>query len=382
MPEDQSPAPQNRPDQPETIAIDDAGRPLNTKPKSRWHWHHFSRRTKILVSAVILAVILGIGAFIFLGDSALAPGGSQKSAKTTVPSPLTGIEVKPELAARPVTGIMIENSQDARPQSGLRDAGVVFEAIAEGGITRFLTLFQEATPQYIGPVRSLRPYYIDWANGFDAAIAHVGGAPKALKQIRNGGKDLDQFFNAGAYWRISSRPAPHNVYTSFKNLDKLNRQKGYKHSKFTSWPRKAESPRQVPKASTIKIGISGPEFNIIYTYNKDGNNYTRKEGGVAHLSTSSANPKSAKVIRPKVVIAMVVPFGLDRDGHHSDYDTLGRGFAYIFQDGGANKVTWVKKDRTSQIKFLDAEGNPVALNAGQTWVTVIDSKGDVGYSSK
>jgi hypothetical protein len=104
---------------------------------------------------------------------------------------------------------MIENSPDARPQSGLQDAGVVVEAIAEGGITRFLTLFQESQPQYIGPVRSLRPYYIDFAAPFQAGIAHVGGSPEALSRVRNGSyRDLDQFFNSAYFSRISARPAP------------------------------------------------------------------------------------------------------------------------------------------------------------------------------
>ena len=157
---------------------------------------------------------------------------------------------------------MIENSLDARPQSGINQAGVIFEAIAEGGITRFITLYQEAQPQYVGPVRSLRPYYIDWAAAFDAPIAHVGGSPDALKQIRNGGKDLDQFFNPGAYWRQSTRAAPHNVYTSFKNMDKLNKAKGYKSSKFTPWPRKEDSPLETPTAATIKVSISSANFPL------------------------------------------------------------------------------------------------------------------------
>ncbi|MCP5939883.1 DUF3048 domain-containing protein, partial [Klebsiella pneumoniae] len=82
---------------------------------------------------------------------------------TTVANTLTGLQVAPDVNQRPVTGVMIENSTDARPQSGLDQAGVVFEAIAEGGITRFLALFQDTQPDYVGPVRSSRPYYVQWA---------------------------------------------------------------------------------------------------------------------------------------------------------------------------------------------------------------------------
>ena len=118
-------------------------------------------------------------------------------------SPLTGMEVSADDAKRPVTGVMIENTVFARPQSGLKEAGVVYEAIAEAGITRFLALYQEAKPGNIGPVRSARPYYVDWAHSFDAAYGHVGGSPDALAKIKSDGvKDLDQFFNSAYYHRI------------------------------------------------------------------------------------------------------------------------------------------------------------------------------------
>ena len=107
---------------------------------------------------------------------------------------------------------MIENSPDARPQSGLKAAGVVYEAIAEGGITRFMALYQTSKPELIGPVRSLRMYYLDWFAPYSASIAHVGGSLNALTEARSGKyRDLDQFFNSQTYWRASDRYAPHNV---------------------------------------------------------------------------------------------------------------------------------------------------------------------------
>ena len=107
---------------------------------------------------------------------------------------------------------MIENSPDARPQSGIKQAGVVYEAIAEGGITRFLALYQEAKPGLIGPVRSVRMYYVDWAAPYNASIAHIGGSAAALAEVRNGNyRDIDQFFNSGSYWRAIA--TPRTMYT-------------------------------------------------------------------------------------------------------------------------------------------------------------------------
>ncbi len=211
-----------------------SSRKLLSAPKRSWQWLKFkhsnlSRKQQILVwIAILLLVIAGATAIYYAYRHFYkAPPSVKTIAKkqeappkpTTEPSRLTGVEVAIELNNRPVSGIMIENSPDARPQSGLKDAGIVFEAIAEGGITRFLALYQESQPDYIGPVRSVRPYYLDFLMPFDAPIAHVGGAPQALSDIRSlGVKDLDQFANSGAYQRITTRYAPHNVYTSIAQL--------------------------------------------------------------------------------------------------------------------------------------------------------------------
>ena len=295
---------------------------------------------------------------------------------TTVPSTLTGLPVEPAINTRPITGIMIENSTDARPQAGLSQAGVVFEAIAEGGITRFLTLFQDSAPDNIGPVRSARPYYIEWEMGFDAGYAHVGGSPEALSDIKSWGvRDLDQFFNSGAYHRISERAAPHNVYTSIASLNQLETSKGYTSSAFTSIPRKTEKALKIPTAKTIDMGISGPVYNVHYDYNAPTNTYNRLEGGAPHID-SNTNAQ----LSPKVAIAIVVPYGIQSDGKHSDYKVLGTGQAYIFQDGGVAVGNWTKADDKSQITFTDAAGSPIKINPGQTWITAVKSAGNVTYT--
>lgn len=209
----------------------------------RWGWGR-----RLLTFIPLIAIIGGVIWAVFFNRNPYSPVASLSiSAPSTVASPLTGIQVTPALAKRPVTDVMIENSIDARPQSGLESAGVVFEAVAEGGITRFSALFQEAEPQLIGPVRSVRPYYMDWVAPFQASVAHVGGSPDGLKKVRGGMRDLDEFFNPGSYWRSTSRAAPHNVYTSFAKLDALNKSKGYKTSTFTSWPRKQDAPLATPQ---------------------------------------------------------------------------------------------------------------------------------------
>jgi hypothetical protein len=351
-------------------------------------WYELSRQEKMVAGGGALLVVAGIIAavyFLFIQSTPVTSAPVitkvEPPKPTTIAAPLTGLQIDPSLATRPVTGIMIENSPDARPQSGLQDAGVVFEAIAEGGITRFVTLFQDTQPSYIGPVRSLRPYYLDFALPFDASIAHVGGSPDALAQVRSGGPiDLDQFFNADTYWRQSTRDAPHNVYTSFAKLDGLNQLKGHLTSKFTSWQRKKDQPSKTPAAKSIDLSISSFYFNVHYDWDAASNSYLRSEGGKPHLSTSSADNSTGQQLHPKVVIVPIMTYSVLDSSGHSGYGVDGSGSVYIFQDGGVTQGTWSKAGRSSQFQFKDTAGNDIKLNAGQTWVTVLSDPSQVTYA--
>lgn len=300
-----------------------------------------------------------------------------KPVEKPIVSPLTGLVVSPEQLARPVTGVMIENSISARPQSGLKDAGVVFEAIAEYGITRFMALYQEAEPGNIGPIRSVRPYYLDWVMPFDASIAHVGGSPDALQRIKDiGTKDLDQFHNAGAFHRINSRYAPHNMYSNMGKLMAANTARGFVKSEFTGFERKAkEQPAKTPTAKSIDLAISSHSYNVHYDYDAENNTYHRSMGGQAHIDM-----ETKAVLQPKVVVALVMSYGLMPNGLHSQYGTTGAGLAYYFQDGQVTTGSWKKQDHLSQFVFADDGGTPIKLNPGQTWITVLDDPAKVRYA--
>ncbi len=400
---DHRPAPARQPD----FSIDEAeleaksiprkGRKLLIAPhkhfKRFWKWWLGLNRNERFAIIAVALLVFGAGAlgwFTFVqpnSNPALTVIHHPKKPKApaTVASPLTGAQVDPALAARPVTGIMIENSHDARPQSGLQDAGVVYEAIAEAGITRFLALFQEGQPQYIGPVRSLRPYYIDFAAPYQASIVHVGGSPDALAEVTSGGfRNLDQFYNGAYFTRINSRYAPHNVYTSFAKLDALNQAKGYTKSAFTGWPRKADKKLATPTAKTIHLAISSSDFYADYTYDAASNSYLRAEGGEAHTELVNAGDKSGPQLHPKVVIALVMGLSngaLDASGaYYSNYIDYGSGQMYVFQDGGVTTGAWSKSGTNDQIHFSEDNGTPIKLDAGQTWLTLVSDPGKVTYA--
>jgi hypothetical protein len=289
-------------------------------------------------------------------------------APTVYYSPLTGLTVANQAATtQAVTAIMIENSPDARPQSGLKQAGVVFEAIAEGGITRFLTLHQQDKPQIIGPVRSVRSYYVDWLTAFNASIAHVGGSAAALAEVRNGSyRDIDEFFNGAYYWRSTDRYAPHNVYTSFAKLDALNQAKGYTTSQFTGFTRTDAKP-SAPSITKIAINFGSALYNTSYTYDAASNSYLRSVGGAPHLDREDGQ------IAPGIVVAMKVNEStVLEDGYRESINAIGSGQALIFQNGGAQEVTWHKPTQASQITFTDANGKDYPLiRTQQTWIAAV-----------
>ena len=342
-------------------------------------WIDRHRLATMIVSGAVAIAVVGNLAMAALGQPlpVIASDIFVKKPDPVYYSPLTGLKVKKEKdTTRPVTAIIIENSLEARPQSGLKDGEVIYEAIAEGGITRFLVLYQQKKPGLIGPVRSLRSYHPDWIRPFDASVAHVGGSAAALKQIRSGGfRDIDQFFNANTYRRASDRYAPHNVYTSFKRLDALNKQKKYTTSSPKPFDRADAKSAKKPNARKVTINVSSAPFNSTYTYSKKTNSYTRSQGGAQHKDREKG------VIKPTVVIALMVnERTVWEETWRERITTKGKGKATIFQNGQAIKATWHKAKAGSQLSFTDGDGEKIALARGQTWITAVpNGKGSVSW---
>lgn len=371
----------------ETTAEDipETGKPVRG---SGHHWFNLPwppNRIEIGVIAAIILIVFGAVGFVVLHkpDTAktvatVTPVKKAPPKPTTVAATLSGLQVQPDVNQRPVVGVMIENSPAARPQSGLTEAGVVFEAIAEGGITRFLALFQDQQATSIGPIRSARPYYVQWNEGFRAAYAHVGGSPDALQDIKDWSvQDLNQFYNPGPYHRVSSRPSPHNMYSSVVDLANLATQKGFK-SEYTGFVRKVATPAKTPTATSIDFSISSAQYNPHYSYDPATNSYIRSEGGAEQIDSNTG-----KHLTPSVAIAIVVPLSSGgktaQGGAYSNYNPIGSGQAFIFQDGTVTTGTWNKASNTAQLTFSDATGAPIKLNPGPTWISAVDAGSKVTY---
>jgi Protein of unknown function (DUF3048) N-terminal domain/Protein of unknown function (DUF3048) C-terminal domain len=295
---------------------------------------------------------------------------------TTVPAPMTGSLVSPNVAARHPIAVMIDDLSPARPQSGLSDAAVVWHAPAEGGIPRYMAIFQDVIPKAIGPVRSSRYYYIAWAAEWRAIYAHAGGSPQAIDTLRAKGAgqwvyNIDEFRYSGTFTRVTNRYAPHNLYTTGKQLRNVGRNAGAADkAKTSAWQFAPDAPlEERPYGGTISVGY--PANKIKYTYDRDTNTYRRSVTG-QKKQTDAANGER---IAPKNVIVMRMSFGPLNDGHPDKHrleaDVVGSGPAWISTNGRTIKGTWRKDGIKKPTRFYDRRGNEVTLTIGQTFIQVL-----------
>jgi hypothetical protein len=349
-------------------------------------WYGSHKKITIPLTLLLLGGIGAILWFTVLHDSAAIQRISNQTSErveelqpTTVASPLTGVQVDAKLAKRPVLGVMVENSSDARPQSGLDKAGVVFEAIAEGGITRFLALYQEESAKQIGPVRSVRPYYVDWADGFNASLVHVGGSAEGLKRATNvlgARRNLDEFrFGARLVPRVSFRARPHNAYTSSARMRAIAKETGHTTSEFTSLARKDPAPAEAPDTTKISVNFSSPFFQVGWRYDRKNNTYVRSNGGTRQLDR-----ETKKALRAEVVVVMKASYRTASSVGHQKIATTGKGTVYVFQDGTVTRGVWRKTSTRAQLTFTDTHGDEILLNRGRTWFEVIPTDKTVTYN--
>ena len=279
--------------------------------------------------------------------------------------------------------VMIDDLSAARPQSGLQSASIVWHAPAEGGIPRYMAIFADTLPEDVGPVRSSRQYYIAWAAEWKAVYVHAGGSPQALATLREKGRgqyvyNADEFRYNRYFRRIPERFAPHNLYSNLVNLRKLSAAVGAKPGPMEAkWKFAPDAPlEERPVGGSITV--SYPANTITYKYNREANTYRRS----VSVEGTQHDASNGKRIAPKNVIVMLMDFHPLNDGSHKNRQEaqfIGEGRAFVFTNGKRIKGTWQKNKITGPTRFFDADGKPVTLTVGQTFVQVLDLGSTVTY---
>jgi len=306
-----------------------------------------------------------------------------------VPNPINGVFYTKKEAEtwknKVPLAVTIENSIKARPQhSGLSRADIVYEALAEGGITRFAAIFLSNSSQ-AGPVRSAREYYFDWILEYKAAYAHWGGNQYArnLASQLFGKKDLDEFVSPEAYWKTCAAGTEmyeHCGYTSTDKLWELASKRGINNfTSFDSWQFKEDTPLSKPTAGEITVNFQGdPGYVVVWRYDQATNTYKRFNGGSPHIDKENGQQIASKTIIAEYLTDLgskeVTPGVKNRV-----FQTIGSGKAKIFFDGSVIDTTWKKDSRDGRTKFFDSSGKEISLNRGQIWMEMVPESSTVSW---
>lgn len=320
---------------------------------------------------------------------------------------------------------MIENDINARPQSGLSRADVVYEAVAEGGITRFMGVFYcaaAASEVKLAPIRSARVYFVNMAAEYNNPVfLHQGGAnnfcnscPGGVKprgQVapevdayalldklgwRNGqhGNDMDGGFNIGLpivvrdQYRLSQEPAAweHSVVASLDEAYREAEKRGFGHSRegvnwdsdYVSWTFQDGTPLSSPKATNINFNFwdGMPDFTVSWKYDSSSNSYKRENGGKPHTDWEFNKPQ---LTAKNVVVMFTLEKGSIDKEKHMFYQTIGDGKALLFQNGNAIEGSWKKSSVTGRTKFFDKNGKEFAFVSGPIWIEILPNGNKVSY---
>lgn len=311
--------------------------------------------------------------------------------------------------------VMVENSPDARPQSGLAAADVVYEIVAEGGVTRFMAMYlcdAITHDNLIAPLRSARMYFFEIASEYNRPIySHIGGAncsrDQGSKECTSDPKTMviEELSKVG--WQLQNNIDGMSVGlpTIFRKTDRLGRTVAWEHTAVTSTERlwqlaekrgftntnpdgdnwyeefvpwkfqdKASSPGDV---TTIAYDFwSGyKSYDVRWEFDPTTNTYKRFMGGEPHVDLETGEQKEVSV-----VIVQKAKETAPLDIHkHLLFDVVGSGEALVFQDGNVIEARWSKPSRTQRTIFTDKTGKEISFSRGKMWISVINTRNTVAY---
>lgn len=352
-------------------------------------------------------IFFGIVAALLIGGATLAYILSQKGSGEIIrpfPDKDSKAQVdttKGEMAENPLNGklsplkfsdesvdlrplaVMVNNHVDARPQSGLNHADLVYEIVAEGGITRFLAFFLSDTPEKIGPVRSTREYYLVLVKELgDAMLMHIGWSPQALEAIETWPvRSLGR--GGGTFWRDTTLDVAteHTAYTNGVELRTIAEDLGWNgRREFDTWKFKDDKKGygDAPAANTIAIDFwDKGDYSAYWKYDAGTNSYLRFTGyDVSDQPISHMDRETQQQLKFKNVVVQFAPevaiYGDDKG--RNDYELVGSGDGLIFEDGKVIKATWSKASRDERTKFYDLNGKEIEYNRGEIWISIVPDR--------
>lgn len=301
-------------------------------------------------------------------------------------NPLTGLWIDEEAAARRPVAVMINNIKAALPQSGISDADIMYETLAEGNITRLVAVFQDFNTEKIGPVRSTRHYYLNFAFDHDAIFIHHGGSPQAfeaIQRLKPSNLNSLSYLESIMAWRDPVRSKQrgmyeHSLYTSAAGIMKAWNNVGYSlerkkdlNPKFTfaeeEWTPAGEN------AEIVTVPFS-KDYISSFQYDAETQLYNRFQFDKPHIDEN--NNEQLKVKNVIIQYANIKHIPGDTEGRR-DIDLVGSGKGMYISNGKAVPITWNKSAYNITTEYKDEEGKVLKLNKGKTWVCVFPNNREI-----
>lgn len=332
-------------------------------------------KVSVIVATISIILVIGVALLLFLGskkDSTLPKITKKNSSTPTIESNLKIVDLNSK--TRPYA-IMINNLGVARPlQSGLQDAMIIYEMIVEGGLTRYMAVFQDQNTERIGSIRSARHYFLDYALENDAIYVHHGNSPQAAADFKTLNIDRISVDASKTGWRDKSLNVS-TEHTLFTSIAKLNNGVGNKRKtrnkdfllNYSETPIDLSTKEGAIKANNIEITYSG-SVKTSYEYDESAQNYKRSVNGKAHTDYVTKKQYTFKNIITYQVSNTSLNDGSGKD--RQTLDNIGSGEGYYITNGFAIPITWSKSSRSSQTVYKYKDGTEIDVNDGNTFIQI------------
>ena len=307
-------------------------------------------------------------------------------------NPLTGEGRMEDISGKRPIAVMFNNLEKALPQLGVGQADVIYEIVAEGGITRMMGLFQDIQGVgELGSIRSARDYYVNLAYGHDAIYVHAGGSPQAYEAIKDWGVSAIDFVNGPCgvdSWRDANRRAnagyEHSLLTSSSNLVeqmpswfRQEHKDGYQ----VGWTFDEQLPAGGEAATALTVPFSTYKTGY-FTYQEEDGQYAISQhiNGNDHTYVDGNTDEPVLVSNVLVLYTDISAIAGDSAGRMS-VRTTGSGDGILLRDGQLYPITWQRDSKSSCYRFLGETGEEIALKPGSSYINVVKNSAQVEWSA-